>query len=63
MGPRTELVWVKMVILYLCPEHCKMSIVSHKAHIPTAQEVTAVSLFLVSMAFFPGESLKTKDGF
>lgn len=45
VGTGTELVWVRKMILYLCPEHCKISIVSHKVHSPAAQETTPVSLF------------------
>lgn len=50
LGP--ELVWVRRVILYLCPELCKISVVSHKSHSAAARETASVSLFLVSMAFF-----------
>lgn len=71
VGSGTQLVWGKIGILYLCPEHCKLSVGSHIAHVSTAQETRAAFLFLGSVAFFiiiikltvlPEESLKTKDG-
>ena len=52
VGDGTELVWVRRMILYLCPEHCKISVVSHKVHSPAAQETTPVSLFFLVFFFF-----------